>query len=79
MRDLLLQKLITKKKVTKEDIYNYLENICENTHSSCDWSCPVFELNDGAIPDTIKDFKINRGCDCFKDGKKMFAFINNKI
>jgi hypothetical protein len=70
----LLMKLIKEEKITDEDLANELYEICDKVHSSCDNSCPVYELN-GGVPDTAKDFKINRGCDTFKNGFKMLEFI----
>lgn len=71
----LIEKLVTDEKVTKDDIYDALNEICESVHSSCDTSCPVNRLNGGEAPDTAGDFNINRGCDCFKNGEKMYKFI----
>ena len=56
-------------------IENGLYEICDDTHSSCDDGCPVYRLNGHEVPDTAKDFKVNRGCDCFKNGTAMLAFI----
>ena len=44
-------------------------------HSSCDSECPVYFLNGNEVPDTAKDFEVNRGCDCFKSGSAMLKFI----
>lgn len=63
--------------VTEEMIEYELYEICDREHSSCNSECPVFNLNGNKIPDTVKDFEVNRGCDCFKDGKKMLEFIRN--
>ncbi len=61
----LLKKLIKGKDVKEKDIYDALYEICEDVHSGCDGSCPVYEIN-GDIPDE---------CPCFKNGKKMYDFI----
>lgn len=70
----LILKLAFGEKIADEDIEDGLYEICENTHSSCDGGCPVYVLNDYEAPNT-QPFEVNRGCDCFKDGKKMLEFI----
>lgn len=45
-----------------------LLDICEATHSSCNEDCPVFLINGCEVSDSANDFKVNHGCDCFKDG-----------
>jgi len=76
MEDLII--LLAKgKEITDNDIANELYEICDRVHSSCGPDCPVFMLNDYSVPDTVHDFNVNRGCDCFKDGKKMLEFIRN--
>jgi len=75
----LLFKVIQGKEVTEEDISTELYYICDRVHSSCDCDCPVFQLNNNKIPDTAKDFNVNRGCDCFKNGKAMLEFIRKKL
>jgi hypothetical protein len=52
-----------------------LAEICENVHSSCDSSCPVYEIN-GEIPNTGKT---RHGCDCFKNGEAMLKFLQDSI
>ena len=74
----LLIKLIKYEQITDLDIENELYEICDRVHSNCDWQCPVYEINGNKIPDTANDFKVNRGCDCFKSGKNMLAFIRSK-
>lgn len=68
----LVLKLIKDIKVTEKDITSELSEICEREHSSCNSDCPVYELNGHEAPDTEEN---NRGCDCFKNGDKMLAFI----
>ena len=77
MEDLIV-KLAKGEKITDSDIEDGLYQICDNVHSSCDSSCPVYELNGNEVPDTAKDFKVNRGCDCFKNGAAMLEFIRSK-
>lgn len=73
MEDLII-KLAFGKEITDKDIEDGLYEICENTHSGCDGGCPVFALNNYEVPNT-QPFEVNRGCDCFKDGKAMLEFI----
>lgn len=75
----LLMKLINREPITDADIENELYEVCCHEHSSCNPQCPVFKLNGNAVPDTAKDFKVNRGCDCFKSGENMLAFIRSKL
>jgi len=75
----LLIKIASGMPVTESDIENELYEICDRTHSSCNSTCPVYSLNGNKVPDTANDFNANRGCDCFKSGKKMLSFMRNKI
>jgi len=74
MSDLLIA-IATGKKINDADIANALYEVCDNTHSSCDDNCPVYRLNGSKTPDTANDFRKNRGCDTFKNGTAMLAFI----
>ena len=74
----LLLKLAKGESVSNADLENELSEVCDRVHSSCDSSCPVYSLNGNSVPDTANDFKVNRGCDCFKNGKKMLEFIRSK-
>ena len=74
----ILLKLAKGEKITDADIEHELYEICDRVHSSCDSECPVYSLNGNTVPDTVNDFKINRGCDCFKSGKNMLVFIRSK-
>ena len=60
----ILIKLILAQKIKKEDIENALYEICDNVHSSCDSSCPVYDI--------IGDGK---ECPCFKNGTAMLDLI----
>ena len=73
----LLTKAIAGKPVTDFDIADALFEICDNVHSSCYSACPVYAANGHAVPDTAHDFKKNRGCDCFKNGAAMLAFLRS--
>ena len=57
----------------KHDVENELLEVCHAVHADCDDSCPVFLLNGSECPDTKTLSGL--GCDCFKDGKAMFEFI----
>jgi len=75
----LIIKLAKGETATDADLEYELFEICARVHSSCDNDCPVFLLNGSSIPDTVKDFETNRGCDCFKSGKSMLTFIRAKV
>lgn len=77
MHDLIL-KLAKKEIITDADLVHELFEICDRVHSSCDSECPVYKINGNKVPDTANDFKVNRGCDCFKSGENMLAFIRSK-
>jgi hypothetical protein len=55
---------------TEQDIKNELAETCNSVHSSCSRACPVFDYADGKVPDTE-----GNGCDCFKNGAKMYDFL----
>lgn len=74
MNDLII-KLATGDLPSDRDLELALYEICDSVHAGCDDGCPVYRLNGSEVPDTAKDFEINRGCDCFKDGKAMLEFI----
>lgn len=61
-------------RVTKDMIHNALYDICDRVHSHCNSDCPVYAINN-QVPDTANDFKVNRGCDCFKSGAAMIKYI----
>jgi hypothetical protein len=69
--------LIKSEPITDIDLIDELYEICDHEHSSCNSDCPVYFINNCKVLDTANDFKINRGCDCFKDGRKMLNFIRN--
>lgn len=75
----LLLKLIRQEQVTDQDIADELYEICDRVHSSCDSDCPVYSINGNRVPDTANDFKVNRGCDTFKDGEAMLRFIRERL
>lgn len=73
--DSLIILLAKGEEITDELIKEELYCICDSVHASCNNDCPVFKLNGNEVPDTAKNFDINRGCDCFKDGAAMLEFI----
>jgi len=75
----LIMKLIKNEQITDKDLAWELYDICDSVHSSCNSDCPVYELNGNSVPDTANDWKVNRGCDCFKNGDEMLSFIRSKI
>jgi hypothetical protein len=74
----LIIKLAKGEPVTDADIEYGLYEICDRVHSSCDYECPVYDLNGGKTVNGDRPFEENRGCDCFKSGKAMLAFIREK-
>ena len=74
----LILKLINGEPITDADLENELYEICDRVHSGCNSDCPVYRLNGNEVPDTAKNFEVNRGCDCFKSGSDMLSFIRSK-
>ena len=64
----ILEKLIAKQPITDGDIAIELYEVCDRVHASCNNECPVFKKNGGKAVGADKPFKVNRGCDCFKNG-----------
>ena len=75
----IILKLAKGEKITDADLESELYEICDRVHSGCDSECPVYAVNGNKVPDTAKDFKVNRGCDCFKSGKNMLDFIRKNL
>ena len=71
----ILKKLIKGEKTYDYDIEEALFQICEDEHSTCNDRCPVYEQNKFQPVGADKPFTENRGCDCFKNGKAMLAFL----
>jgi hypothetical protein len=74
----LLEKLVFGKKVSKQDIYDELYNMCDSYHANCDCNCLVYEANNeepvkNGTPDAEE-----YGCACFKNGKAMYEFLREK-
>lgn len=70
----LLEAAVNRKDISDEDIVEALRDICEETHSSCDNECPVFERY-GYVP-VKSDGRMGRtNCLYFKDGLKMLKFL----
>jgi hypothetical protein len=70
----LIKKLVMGKKPTAKEVQDELYEICDEVHSSCDCSCPVYDINKGPV-----DPSGPSGCACFKNGKKMYDFIKGFI
>jgi len=66
MDSTILKKLIRKEQLTDDDIEGVLHDICEDVHSSCDSSCPIYK--DVLI---FKDWN----CKYFKNGKAMLEAL----
>jgi hypothetical protein len=71
----LLKKLAKGGQITDKDLADALHDVCDNVHASCGDECPVYEANGGEAPMNNRHQKAFRGCDCFKDGKAMLAFL----
>jgi hypothetical protein len=69
----LLEKLIAGAVITDEDIAYELYDVCDRTHASCDSDCPVYVKNGNKVPNSEDP----NGCDTFKQGSKMLAFLRN--
>ncbi len=70
----LLEKIIfDHTSISKEDVYDELYEMCDREHSTCSPECLVFLYNDYKIPLVMEGRHEN--CSCFKDGKKMFEFL----
>ena len=70
----LVTKLALGQPITDKDLEDALYQTCEDVHASCDETCPVYHLNGRQVPNTTGT---RWGCDTFKDGAKMLAFIRN--
>ena len=73
----LLYHVINGNPIPEDSIEETLYDICENVHARCNNNCPVFEKF-GEAPGNKKPFEVNRGCDCFKNGKKMLKLLRSK-
>lgn len=56
------------KKVSIEEMNEYLYEICDSVHASCTDECPVFKLAGNKLLD-------GEDCHCFKRSEKMRLFI----
>jgi hypothetical protein len=74
----LLEAAINKDKITDAAIEDELYCICEDQHASCNDECPIYEDNGHHPLGYKKPFSENRGCDCFKNGKAMLAYLRSK-
>jgi hypothetical protein len=55
-----------------------LQEICEDHHATCNIACPIYEKNGNHPLGYEKPWLSNRGCDCFKNGKAMLAYLRSK-
>ena len=72
----ILIKLITGKKILQKDIEEGLYEVCDNVHSTCDFTCPIYEFV------LTQKQRENSGCPYFKDGTKMLEalrLIKNRL
>ena len=74
MDNTIVLKLVMKHEITDSDINDALYEICDSVHAGCDYNCPVYELN-GGLPPKESEYGKKYGCDCFKSGSAMRAFI----
>lgn len=56
----------------KELFEEYLYEVCDREHASCNNYCPVYKLNHSSV---VNPTESDYGCECFKNGKKMLEFI----
>ena len=61
-------KLAKGEKVTEKDLENALCEVCDDVHSTCDYTCPVYEI-------MTQKQRDRHDCPCFKNGKVMLAAI----
>ena len=72
MNPVLLDKIINKKRITEKDREEILHQICEDTHSGCDFSCPIWS-------DVLSvEQRVNSDCPYFKNGKKMLKALRKE-
>jgi hypothetical protein len=69
----LLLNLIKGFAPTEQELYNELYEMCDREHSGCNENCLVYEINGYKIP------LITDECMCFKNGRKMFNFIKERL
>ena len=74
MSNVLIVKLVVGQDVSKQDVIDELWEICDREHGNCNAQCPVYELNGDQIPWNSD----STNCVCFKNGLKMFDFIEEK-
>ena len=75
----LITKLARNEPFDNVDIEQALFDICDDEHGSCNDRCPVYEMNNSYAVNNHKSFKENRGCDCFKNGQRMLAFLRGEF
>ena len=75
MNTILWKVIKGEKPINDDDLAEALYEVCDAEHSGCNDECPVFEKNGHKAVGADKPFTENRGCDCFKNGKAMLAFL----
>lgn len=79
LKAILSAKLEMKGILRQRDIERALECVCVKEHATCNKRCPVFALNGKTVPMGMDRLGFaTDNCSCFKDGKAMLAFINDK-
>ncbi len=66
----IIQKLIKGEMPTDQELENYLWEICDKVHSSCDNRCPIYKAMDG---ETTRDEDGN--CYFFRSGSEMLKYL----
>lgn len=61
-----------KYQLEEKEIHTILFEICNHVHASCNKECPVYVLQSEAEKDS-------NYCPCFKDGKAMSKFIEERL
>ena len=64
------------KKISLRELEYKMYEMCDEAHADCGGNrkCAVHNVFNKA-PGEEKDFEVNRGCDCFKDGKAILDFL----
>lgn len=69
--------LVMGKMPTEEGLRNALYEICDEVHSSCNDTCPVFEFNGRKMP--VNPEHPDQGCPYHKDATLMLDFLKTKV
>lgn len=55
-----------------DEVFKAFYLVCDREHAECSDRCPVFKKHGG----TPNFRKTRMGCDCFKDGRKMYEYVS---